>query len=673
MNLTATNRRFIWQSPRTLSWLALLVATLVVTKFSERTAQWKGGKWIRDYPTTWVKSPANAISGSTKWLINDATFGLFTFTQLTRGISFVVEQPYNWALAVLSKGFMDGIGRRADQILPPLSWIAVTLLVATLGHYAKSWRLATAVGGLFIYLAVFGQWESSMVTLTSLVIAVPIGVGVGLALGLWSYRSQRVERVITPFLDLMQTIPTFAYLVPILFFFGFGPVSALVATIIYAMPPMARVTTLAVRGVDPDIKNFGEMTGCSQRQMTWQILVPAAKTGLMLGVNQVIMLSLNMVIIASMIGAGGLGYDVLESLRRLDIGRGLEAGLAIVVLAIALDRLSQAFSVRGQPERVQITERPAWRRWPRTLIFVIVVIATFLIGKVIAGVQTYPESLQITTGSFWDEFISWININFFDTLESIKVFLLQIFLLPIKRLLLAVPWWWTISLITIAGWNLGRLRLALLCGASATFIAVCGLWDFAMFTLYLCGASVILSMIIGVPIGIWAAHSERAARVIGLAIDTLQTLPSFVYLIPVVMLFRVGDFTALIAVVLYALAPAVRYTWHGIRGIDEQVVEAALVSGCTSRQLLVRVKLPLALPEILLGLNQTIMLALSMLVITALVGTRDLGQEVYVALVKANTGRGIVAGLAIALIAITADRLIGAAARGARERYGITR
>lgn len=673
MNSTGRTRRAVRFSSRTLTWWALLLTTVVIAQFAERVAQRLGKDWLDDYPTTWVKSPANAISKSTKWLINDATFGLFTFTELTRGIAFVVEQPYNWALAVLSKGFMDGIGRRADQIIPPLSWIAVIVLVVTLGHYAKNWRLSALVGALFVYLAVFGQWESSMITLASMVIAVPIGAGIGLLLGLWSYHSLPVERAITPVLDLMQTIPTFAYLVPILFFFGFGPVSALIATIIYAMPPMARITTLAVRGVDPDIKNFGEMIGCSKHQMTWRVLVPAAKTGLMVGVNQVIMLSLNMVIIASMIGAGGLGYDVLESLRRLDIGRGLEAGLAIVVLAIALDRLSQAFAVRGQLGKAERVDLRATRRWSRISIFVIAVIVTFVIGKAIAGVQTYPESLQITTGSFWDDVISWINVNFFDTLESFKVFLLEIFLLPIKRLLLVVPWWWTITLVTIAGWTLGRLRLALICFASTTFIAVCGLWEFAMFTVYLCGASVLLSMIIGVPLGIWAAQSERASRVIGLVIDTLQTLPSFVYLIPVVMLFRVGDFTALIAIVLYALAPAVRYTWHGIRGIDEQVVEAALVSGCTSRQLLTRVKLPLALPEILLGLNQTIMLALSMLVITALVGTRDLGQEVYVALVKADTGRGLVAGFAIALIAITADRLIGAAAKGARQRYGIVR
>ncbi len=154
-------------------------------------------------------------------------------------------------------------------------------------------------------------------------------------------------------------------------------------------------------------------------------------------------------------------------------------------------------------------------------------------------------------------------------------------------------------------------------------------------------------------------------------IDTLQTLPSFVYLIPVVMLFRVGDFSALVAVIAYALAPAIRYTAHGIRQLDPQLIEAGIAAGCTRRQLLWKIKLPLALPEIMLGINQTIMLALSMLVITALVGTRDLGQEVYIALTKADTGRGVVAGLCVAFIAIVADRLINAWASSRKRELGL--
>ncbi|MFM8902222.1 MAG: ABC transporter permease subunit, partial [Actinomycetota bacterium] len=316
-------------------------------------------------------------------------------------------------------------------------------------------------------------------------------------------------------------------LVPILFFFGFGPVAALFATIIYAMPPMARITTLSLRGVPSDIKDFGEMIGCSTRQMTWRVLVPTAKAGLMVGVNQVIMLSLNMVIIASMIGAGGLGFDVLESLRRLDIGRGLEAGLAIVALAIALDRLSQAYAVRDTGA-VRASRRAS-------LVVGAVVVATFALGYVIEAVRNYPASLGVTSGSFWDDLISWINVNYYDTLEAIKLFVLDGFMLPVKRLFLATPWWWWVVGLGAVGWALGRVRLAITVMSLTAFIALVGLWEFAMFTVYLCSVSVIVAMLIGVPLGVWAAHNERASRVIGVVIDTLQTLPSFVYLIPVVI------------------------------------------------------------------------------------------------------------------------------------------
>jgi glycine betaine/proline transport system permease protein len=181
----------------------------------------------------------------------------------------------------------------------------------------------------------------------------------------------------------------------------------------------------------------------------------------------------------------------------------------------------------------------------------------------------------------------------------------------------------------------------------------------------------VLAGLIGIPLGIASATRPRLWRVVQAAIDTLQTLPSFVYLIPVVMLFRVGDFTAMIAIVLYALTPAVRYTAHGIMQVPVRYLEAGITSGCTAWQLLWRVRIPLALPQILLGINQTIMLAISMLVITALVGTRDLGQEVYVALAKADIGRGLVAGLCVAFIAIVVDRLVGAATGRVEARLGI--
>ncbi len=650
--------------------LALVVFTIVLGYFGRDLAKALDARWLTKFPSAWVIPFKTYISSAMTWLIEDAAIGPVSFTDITRSIAWLIEQPYNLMLALLADGFVRGQGNDAQVILPAISWIVVTTAVIALGQYCRDWGLAALVGACFLYLAIFGQWDSAMVTLASVLIAVPIGAGGGLLLGILAYRHPVFERVISPILDLMQTIPIFAYLVPILFMFGFGPISALVATIIYATPPMVRITTLALKAVDPEILDFGRMAGTTPRQLMWRVLVPSASHSLMVGVNQVIMLTLNMVIIASMIGAGGLGFDVLAALRRLDIGAGFEAGIAIVVLAIAVDRLSQAFAERmGQVHH----EVPgSWvTRHRRTVLVLILLVLTWVLGQFSPLLLEYPESQTITTGAFWDNTVEYLNVNYFDVFEAIKVFFLNWFMVPIKKVLLGIPWPWAIAMLTLLGWYAGGWRLALLCGGMASLILVSGLWSKAMVTVYLCGASVILATLIGVPLGVLAALNKRAGTIINLLIDTLQTLPSFVYLIPVVMLFRVGDFTALIAIVLYALAPAVRYAAHGVRSVSEELIEAGLVSGCTRTQLLRHIRLPMALPEILLGINQTIMLALSMLVITALVGTRDLGQEVYIALTKADTGRGLVAGLAIAFIAIIADRLVNAGARQARIRFGL--
>jgi glycine betaine/proline transport system permease protein len=267
--------------------------------------------------------------------------------------------------------------------------------------------------------------------------------------------------------------------------------------------------------------------------------------------------------------------------------------------------------------------------------------------------------------------VEWINVTFFDTLEAVKNAILTWVLMPAKRFLLGLPWLAVVVLLGLLGWRLGGMRLGLLCAGLSFLIAATGQWEKAMITVYLCGISTLIAMAIGLPIAIWVAERDRWWTVTRLVIDTLQTLPSFVYLMPIVMLFRVGDFTAMIAVVAYAVVASVRYTALGLQGVDPRLIEAGRAMGCTPWQILTRIRLRLALPEILLGLNQTIMFALSMLVITALVGTRDLGQDVYIALTKANPGNGLVAGLAIAFIAIIADRLLSAAARSAREKLGL--
>lgn len=655
-------------TPGRLFWLGLFAVTWVLSQYSFQLYKALDARWIIRFPKQYQLGVDSWISTFLDWLVNTANFWLFSFRDLTRGIAFLIEVPYQFLRNLLIEGFQSGIGDQAVQIAPSLSWIAVVAIAVLIGHYARDAALAVLVGVCFLYLAVFGQWESAMITLASVLVAVPIGALGGLALGILAFKVSWIEQGLRPILDLMQTVPVFAYLVPILILFGFGPVAALVATVIYAMPPMVRVTIVALRSVPEELLEAGKMSGCTPRQMTWKVLVPAATPTLMVGVNQVIMLTLNMVIIASMIGAGGLGFDVLASLRKLDIGGGIEAGLAIVVMAIALDRASQAFSERRSRA---INAGNIFQRHPWIASAIIIVIATLAIGHFIPAIQSYPDPLKITTGQFWSDAMKWVNVNFFDTFEAIKTVVLTTLLLPVKKFFAGIPWAWGIVAVgliagRVAGWKLGVLATAMM-----AFIAASGLWAKAMVTIYLCGVSVFIAVLIGIPLGIWAAERPKAGRIILGLMDTLQTLPSFVYLIPVVMLFRVGDFSAMIAVVLYALAPAVRYAAHGIREVPEQLIEAGRMIGCTPHQLLWRIKLPLATPQLLLGLNQTIMLALSMLVITALVGTRDLGQEVYIALTKANAGQGIVAGLSVAFIAIIADRIVNALSESKKQRLGI--
>lgn len=618
--------------------------------------------WATVYPTSWQLPLAPTITRFVKWLMADAAIGPVSIKDLTRAFAWICDKPLWLSKAIFATGFVSGEGSDAVTLFPPIPWFALIVLATVTSYWRGGVKLALGMALGLLYLAVFGQWASAMITLASVVVSSLFGIVGGLIVGLCCLRWRMVERLITPVLDLAQTLPVFAYLLPMLIFFGFGPVSAMVATVIYAMPPMVRVTMIAIRNVPEDVRSLGTMTGCTSFQTTWKVLIPSALPGLMVGVNQVIMLSLNVVIIASMIGAGGLGYDVLSALRRLDIGSGLEAGIAITILAILLDRLAQSLA----------QDIPEARRPTRRGILAIAVIATAMwLGVAIhPDLATFPSALQLSTGNFWNGLISWINVNYYDAIEAVKNAILLNLLLPVKRFMLALPWPWVVVLLGIVSWRFGGWRLAVVITAMTLFLAVVGLWQASMITVYLCGVSTLIAALIGIPIGIASAGRPRVWAVVEAAIDTLQTLPSFVYLIPIVMLFQVGDFTAMIAIVLYALAPAIRYTAHGVSRVSPALIEAGKMTGCTPRQVLTRIQLPLAMPEIILGLNQTIMLALSMLVITALVGTRDLGQETYASLAKADVGRGVVAGLCVALIGMIVDRLLAAMTVRLKDRLG---
>ncbi|MDQ0503773.1 ABC transporter permease [Xanthobacter agilis] len=649
---------------RRLVWPAVAVLTAVVVMLPADLLP----AWAVKYPAAWHLPLAAWISDVMKWLMNSASFGLFTVRDLTRALSAVLNIPLTMAKAIFATGVMQGEGSQAVQLFPPIPWFSLVIAATTVSYAIGGLRLALGMALGLAYLAVFGQWTSAMVTFASVLVSSIIGAIGGLLLGLACVRSRTLERLISPLLDVAQTMPVFAYLLPMLILFGFGPVSAMIATIIYAVPPMVRITIVAIRAVPEEIEALGRMTGCTRHQITWKMLVPSAMPALMVGVNQVIMLSLNVVIIASMIGAGGLGWDVLAALRRLDIGGGLEAGLAITVLAILLDRFAQALAFNARRNR----RAEHSRRRVRHAVYAALVLAAagWLAAAHWPTIAPYPEGWRLSTAPFWGDLVSWININFNGPLDAVKTFILLNILAPVKQFMLALPWPWVVAVTALAGYWLGGVRLALTVGLMCAFMAVVGLWPATMITVYLCGVAVMISVLIGVPVGIACAQRPALRTVVEWIIDTLQTLPAFVYLIPIVMLFRVGDFTALIAIVLYAIAPAIRYTAHGVAQVSPHLIEAGVMSGCTRRQILTRIRLPLAVPDMLLGLNQTILLALSMLVITALVGTRDLGQVTYAALAKADVGLGLVAGLSVAFIGMIADRLIAAGSARLKARNG---
>ncbi len=665
--MTATSLTYETPSLRINPSVALIIAavlTAVVIGF-----QPSGLAWANEYPRSWVIPFSKHLSVFIKWLVNDADLGFFTFKEFTRAIGALLDTPTLILKGLLVTGFkFEGENDTLLQI-PPLSWLGVTTVIVLLGASLGDRRLTVFILLSFLYVAFIGLWESTMLTLASIIVAVLFGIATGVLLGIAAFKWIIMDRILTPVFDFMQTMPVFAYLVPALMLFGYGPAAAMVVTLIYAMPPMARVTKISLAQVSSETVEYGRMAGCSSPQLTWKVMIPSIRPRLMVGVNQVIMLTLNMVIIASLIGAGGLGFDVWQALKALRIGQGAEAGIAITLVAIVLDRISQQYAARRPVRRDHV---PSFAERHRLLIVIgIIAIGTTIIGGWIPAISKVPDSWTFSTGKFWDNIIDWININLYEYIDGFRRFFFIYLLKPSKSFMLSLPWFGTVLVIAAVAYHLGRLRLAVLCTVLVSFIAAVGLWEKAMISVYLVGVCVFLASAIGIPIGIISARNERVHKIVQVVIDTLQTLPSFVYLIPVIMLFSVGEFSAMVAVVMYAIVPAIRYTDHGIRHVPAHLIEASRAMGCTRLQILRRVQLPLALPEIMLGVNQTLMMGLSMLVITALVGTRDLGQETLIALSKVDPGRGITAGICVAFIAITADRLIHAWVQKRKTELGL--
>jgi glycine betaine/proline transport system permease protein len=554
-----------------------------------------------------------------------------------------------------------------------------------------------------------------MNTLALVVVSVPLALLTGLFIGILANEVPRIRSALQTLLDVMQTVPTFAYLTPLLLLFGFGPVVGLIASAIYAAPPMARNTILGLERVEPEIKEAAIMSGGTRAQQLFLVEIPAASQQIMIGVNQCLMAALSMVIIAAVIGGfDDIGWEVLLTMRKAQFGQAFLAGLVIVVFAIIIDRMSATLATERQSHDNRVS---------------LAILAVSVVGAVLAwAVLPDPETYR-----FFDGIADVVDTGLGDFtarngagLDAIKNGAMFYGLLPLRigldqavlpftwgfswtqgmsltlfavaaalGLVIAVrgaptwgvmfviaagvletgvsqlPWPFVLAGAGALGWVAGGRRLAIFAVLMLAAILISGLWERALLSLYLSGAAVFACAVLGGATGLLCAVSPMAWRMVRPICDMLQTIPLFVFLIPVLMFFQIGEFSAFLAIIAYAIVPMIRYTRHGLITTPPEMIEAAVSSGATEWQIMRDVRAPYAAPTILLGLNQTILYAFAMLVIAALIGTTGLGQSIYLALGQADVGLGIASGAAMAILALVADRLVQGFAEERRQALGL--
>ena len=684
----------------TIQWLCVLAFTLFCIALKP---SWG---FLATYPADWQLPLADTLNAGMEWFLS-AFDGLFK--KIFRSIAWFLSFPVN------------GI----SFFLKWVPWPVLIALVVVVAHRASGWSLATFTFLAMIYMLVIGHWDKSMNSLALVALSVPLAVLIGFTLGVLGFYSPRSERFIMPLLDLLQTIPAFAYLIPIIILFGFGPVVGLIASILFAVAPMVRNTLVGLRAVSPEVIESGLMSGTTPVQLFFRVRVPTALKQILLGVNQTTMAALSMVIIASIIGGtDDIGWEVLSGIRKAQFGESLLAGIVIALIAMIMDRITVGLATRQAD--IFIENESFKERHPYLITAVILTIVLWAASLLIPPLAEYPESWVISMAQPLNDGIAYIVLNWREAITAIKTTAFFYLMLPAKIGLqntisphswgfaltnthiigytlftllgalalwrwfskpLAVtlglfaiifyfgltnmPWAGMLAIIGLLGYQLGGKKLAIGVLAGLAFLLAAGVWPEAIMSVYLCGLAVMICFFIGSIIGITMSESDRFSAMMRPVNDTLQTMPLFVLLIPAVMIFKLGDFTALIAIVIYAIVPMIRYTEHGLRNLPKDVLEAANSMGTTRLQLLFQVKLPLALPSIMLGLNQTVLYAVAMLVITALVGTSDLGQRVYIGLGDGDFGVGIVAGFGMAILAIITDRIIQAAVRRRQETTGM--
>ncbi|WP_037682014.1 proline/glycine betaine ABC transporter permease [Streptomyces griseus] len=627
------------QAVRKLLLLALAAAILVPLANS----RWASGAWPQELTVDLTK-PLTSVSD---WIIDNRDshpLFLYFFGYVSNAVVIAVRAVYLTLLAV--------------------GWAGVTAIGALVAWRVAGIRLALGTAAAFLACGLLGMWVPTMQTLALMVVAVLASVVVGALLGLAAGLSDRMDRILRPVLDTMQVLPAFAYLLPVVLVFGIGVPAAVLATVVYAAPPMARLTALGLRCADPGVMEAVESLGATARQRLLTARIPLARKELLLGLNQTIMMALSMAVIASVIGAGGLGDRVYQALASVDVGAALAAGIPIVLLAVVLDRVTGAAGSSGDSHSG--TPRTYW------LYALLGTVAVALAGRLLGRLE-WPDSWTVAIAEPVNRVVDWMTAHLYSGVPYIggtadwaghfTTWVLD----PIRGGLQWLPWWSVLLLVAALAWVIGTWRTALTAVLAMAAIGVLGVWQPSLDTLSQVLAAVAVTLVLGFATGIAAARSDRFERALRPVLDVFQTMPQFVYLIPVVALFGVGRAPAVAAAVVYALPAVVRITTQGLRQVDPAALESARSLGATSGQQLRQVQLPLARESLLLALNQGVVLVLAVVIIGGLVGGGALGYDVVFGLAQGDLATGLVAGGAIVCLGLMLDRVTQPTERRAKK------
>ena len=583
----------------------------------------------------------------------------YTWTVFNRESSPV----FTWFLNPVSSVLTWSV-ERVESLLALLEWPGVIALGGAIGWRTGGVRAGLSAAAALVGVGLIADWDLAMLTLSIMLVAVAIALVIGVPLGILTARSDRAERIVRVILDTAQVMPAFVYFSPLQVAFGLQVPPAVMATVVYALPPAVRLTNLGIRQVPVVSNEVAQSFGATSWQQLVKVQLPMARRSILLGLNQVIMMAFAIVVLASLLGTGDLGQDVLSALQKQQVGAAMAAGLGIVLLAVALDRMST-----GQRRRP-----PSMGGLRAATAMAGAAVAAAVLARVV-GWGEWPAWLSWDIASPVDSAVGWVQSNLRSGVpliggtQSISDLLVISVLEPLKDLLVWMPWLLVVVGFAFAGWLSGAWRLAALMGACLLAIGAMGgipggtgevaMWDLAMDTLSQVIVAIAISVVIAMPLGILAGRSDRVERLLRPLLDIAQVLPQFVYLLPVVFLFSVGRAAGVVACVIYAVPPCIRLTALGMREVAWAPREAAVSFGATSRQEMRLVQLPLARRAILLGINQTLLMVLATVIIAALVGAGALGLVAYEATAKPNIklGQGVGGGVSIVLLAIMLDRL----------------